>query len=198
MLLSAGKTLASTGDLTGAEVPSLITVGRDGAVFFWVYEPLPHSIQVNGHPKRTGNIPGKRRKRKAPGADLETAEAVVDEDRVSDAEVDAEAAEDDDSSSSDSDAADDSSTSESTSGSEAGQDQTSEGGQQRKSDVEGGLNPEADICKADQKEETSSRAEASRQKEVSTSGRDVDGQSQSTSYAGTAHTCVGSRVCLYA
>ena len=195
--MSAGKTLASTGDLTGAEVPSLITVGRDGAVFFWVYEPLPHSIQASGHPKRIGNIPGKRRKRKVPGAHLETAETAADEAGVSHTEVDAEAAEDDDSSTSDSDAADDSSTSESTSGSEAGQDQTSEGGQQRKSDVEDGLNTEADISKADQEAE-SSRAEASRQKEVSTSGRDEDGQDQSTSYAGTAHPCLEFGVYLYA
>ena len=179
-------------------MPSLITVGRDGAVFFWVYEPLPHSVQANGHPKRMGNIPGKRRKRKAPGGDLDTAEEAADEGGVSHAEVDPEAVEDDDSSSSDSDAADDSSTSESTSGSEAGQDQTSAGGQQRESDVEDGSNTEADISKAHEEAERSSRAEASRQKEVSTSGRDEDGQNQSTSYAGTALPCLGSRVYLYA
>ena len=154
--MSTGKTLASTGELTGADVPSLMTVGRDGAVFFWVYEPSPHNTTASAHPKRFGNIPGKRRKRKAPDADQEAAEEATNSD-VTHTDVTAEAGHDEQSSGTGSDASDDSAAAESASSSEDEEQQMPEG---------------------------SDRA-ASRQMEASTSGRQADDQHQSTSYAGT-------------
>lgn len=154
--MSPGKTLASAGELTGADVPSLMTVGRDGAVFFWVYEPLPHSTTASAHPKRFGNIPGKRRKRKAPDADPEAAEEATDGANVSHAEASTPAGDDEQSSSAESDSSDAGTAAESSS-SEDEEQQMPEG----------------------------SDGAAGRQMEASTSGRGADDQHQSTSYAGT-------------
>lgn len=64
---SAGSTVAATAALAGEDAPALITVGKDGAVFYWMYDPAP----PHAHPTPQGyaQVPGKHRKRKAPDTD---------------------------------------------------------------------------------------------------------------------------------
>ena len=58
--------MASAADLAGEEAPTLVTIGQDGAVFYWIFEaPAAGSNikqQSNGYPQ----IPNKHRKRKQP------------------------------------------------------------------------------------------------------------------------------------
>ena len=73
----AGSRVASTAELAGDEVPALFTIGRDGAVFYWMYEPPAPGSNPRGQPQGYPHIPGKHRKRKAPDTDLVKPEADV-------------------------------------------------------------------------------------------------------------------------
>lgn len=78
---SAGSTVAATAALAGEDAPALITVGKDGAVFYWMYDPAP----PNAHPTPQGyaKVPGKHRKRKAPDTDpIQPRTAATKGDRV--------------------------------------------------------------------------------------------------------------------
>lgn len=190
----AGKTLESTGELTGTEAPSLMTIGRDGAVFFWVYEALPQPMYP--HPKRFGNIPGKRRKRKAPDTDPEA----DDKDPEADGEAahtaaSIRASEDGDSSSGESDQSSDGIAVPrllSSSESEAEMDAASKGAKHKGRGTEPENSAEAAVDRSGEEAQVGEdaglegKAEANRQMQASTSGRQEDEQSQSTSYAGMA------------
>ncbi len=69
MLCSSGSTVASSAALAGEEAPALLTIGRDGAVFYWMYEGLPTSRDPQGQSQGYPHVPGKHRKRKAPDSD---------------------------------------------------------------------------------------------------------------------------------
>lgn len=182
----AGKTLASTGELTGTESPSLMTIGRDGAVFFWVYEPVP--FPVYQHPKRFGNIPGKRRKRKAPDTDLEEPEQQGSED-ADKAANSAEACDSEsDSDKSSSKEADPSKEGTDADSSSASSDSEPAGGAtaedvilQHQKAIE---TEQAHVSTAVEGSVRSSNGEADRQQQASTSDRSEGGSPQSTSYAG--------------
>lgn len=68
-LCSLGSTVASSAELAGEEVPALFTIGRDGAVFYWMYEGPAPSTDPQGQSQGYPHVPGKHRKRKAPDAD---------------------------------------------------------------------------------------------------------------------------------
>ena len=59
--------MAATADLAGEDAPALFTVGKDGAVFYWVYDPAPPNTLPT--PQGYAQVPGKHRKRKAPDTD---------------------------------------------------------------------------------------------------------------------------------
>ncbi len=69
MLCSSGSTVASSAELAGEEAPALFTIGRDGAVFFWMYEGPAPSTAPQGQSQGYPQVPGKHRKRKAPDSD---------------------------------------------------------------------------------------------------------------------------------
>ena len=69
MLCSPGSTVASSAELAGEEAPALFTIGRDGAVFFWMYEGPAPSTDPHGQSQGYPRVPGKHRKRKAPDSD---------------------------------------------------------------------------------------------------------------------------------
>ena len=69
MLWSSGSTVASSAELAGEEAPALFTIGRDGAVFFWMYEGPAPSTDPQGQSQGYPHVPGKHRKRKAPDSD---------------------------------------------------------------------------------------------------------------------------------
>lgn len=73
----AGSRVASTAELAGDEVPALFTIGRDGALFYWMYEPPAPGSNPRGQPQGYPHIPGKHRKRKAPDTDPVRPEADV-------------------------------------------------------------------------------------------------------------------------
>lgn len=166
-----------------------MTIGRDGAVFFWVYEPVP--FPVYQHPKRFGNIPGKRRKRKAPDTDPEDAEQQGPE-------AEDKAANHTEASDSESDSEESSSSKESDPPKEG----TAAASLLASADSEpaGGVAAEAENLKHQKARETeeahtstadegstrSANGEAGRQRQASTSGRSEDGSAQSTSFAGPA------------
>lgn len=56
--------MAATADLAGEDTPALFTVGKDGAVFYWMYDPAPPMSRPT--PQGYARVPGKHRKRKAP------------------------------------------------------------------------------------------------------------------------------------
>lgn len=56
--------MAATADLAGEDTPALFTVGKDGAVFYWMYDPAPPMSRPT--PQGYAHVPGKHRKRKAP------------------------------------------------------------------------------------------------------------------------------------
>lgn len=59
--------MAATADLAGEDAPALFTVGKDGAVFYWMYDPAsPNALPTS---KGYAQVPGKHRKRKAPDTD---------------------------------------------------------------------------------------------------------------------------------
>ena len=59
--------MVATADLAGEDAPALFTVGRDGAVFYWMYDPAPPGTRST--PQGYAQVPGKHRKRKAPDTD---------------------------------------------------------------------------------------------------------------------------------
>lgn len=59
--------MAATADLAGEDAPALFTVGKDGAVFYWMYDPAPPNTRTT--PQGYAQVPGKHRKRKAPDTD---------------------------------------------------------------------------------------------------------------------------------
>ena len=59
--------MAATADLAGEDAPALFTVGKDGAVFYWMYDAA--SPNIRPPPQGYAQVPGKHRKRKAPGSD---------------------------------------------------------------------------------------------------------------------------------
>ncbi|DBA78910.1 hypothetical protein WJX77_008158 [Trebouxia sp. C0004] len=67
----AGSTVASSAELAGEEAPALFTIGRDGAVFYWMYEGPAPSTNPQGQSQGYPHVPGKHRKRKAPDSDLD-------------------------------------------------------------------------------------------------------------------------------
>jgi hypothetical protein len=69
ILCSPGSTVASSAELAGEEAPALFTIGRDGAVFFWMYEGPAPSTDPHGQSQGYPRVPGKHRKRKAPDSD---------------------------------------------------------------------------------------------------------------------------------
>lgn len=175
VILYAGNKLAATGGLTGQETPSLMTIGRDGAVFFWMYEPSSLSAANVQQPKRFGNIPGKRRKRKAPDSDPEAAqEGAVDA---------VESAEAGDMMEQEADSASDNSNSSNVSSSDsgaAGEASADDASSSSSSEMDAEGSQEGGKAESDAGKPTGSR----QQKEASTSGR-YQAQ-QSTSYAGRA------------
>ncbi|KAL0036124.1 hypothetical protein WJX79_004341 [Trebouxia sp. C0005] len=97
----AGSTVASSAELAGEEVPALFTIGRDGAVFYWMYEGPAPSTDPQGQSQGYPHVPGKHRKRKAPDADPDQpAEATESATPEVAAETDSAAANDDSSDSS--------------------------------------------------------------------------------------------------
>lgn len=64
---SAGRRVAATADLAGEDAPALLTVGKDGAVFYWMYDPAPPDTHPT--PQGYAQVHGKHRKRKAPDTD---------------------------------------------------------------------------------------------------------------------------------
>ena len=63
--------MASSAELAGEEAPALFTIGRDGAVFFWMYEAPTPSTNPQGQSQGYPHVPGKHRKRKALDPDPE-------------------------------------------------------------------------------------------------------------------------------
>lgn len=63
----AGRRVAATADLAGEDAPALLTVGKDGAVFYWMYDPAPPDTHPT--PQGYAQVHGKHRKRKAPDTD---------------------------------------------------------------------------------------------------------------------------------
>lgn len=97
----AGSTVASSAALAGEEAPALFTIGRDGAVFYWMYEGPAPSTHPQGQSQGYPNVPGKHKKRKAPDSDPEQPAEATSE---AAAEADSAAADDDSNSSSSMDA----------------------------------------------------------------------------------------------
>ena len=153
----AGSRVAATADLAGEDAPALFTVGKDGAVFYWMYDAAPPNTQGYAH------IPGKHRKRKAPDTDPtqpKTAAAGGDKAAFGDKEV-GDAIEDDDVARSSGDSSGD----------------ESSGGANGRATVEVGPNPATDA--------SAEIAEDGAHMQASTSGRgNEDQQQQTLSFAG--------------
>lgn len=158
----AGSRVAATADLAGEDAPALFTVGKDGAVFYWTYDPAPPNTRPTPQ-QGYARVPGKHRKRKALGTDLiqpEAAAASGDKAAVGDKEV-GEATEDDDAVSSSSDS----------SGNE------SSGGLHGRETVEAGQSPAAGASAGNTEDGTDVQ--------TTTSGRpNEDQQQQTLSFAG--------------
>ena len=101
MFCSSGSTVASSAELAGEEAPALFTIGRDGAVFYWMYEGPAPSTHPQGQSQGYPNVPGKHKKRKAPDSDPEQPAEATSE---AAAKADSRAADDDSNSSSSMDA----------------------------------------------------------------------------------------------
>ena len=97
MLWSSGSTVASSAELAGEEAPALFTIGRDGAVFYWMYEGPAPSTDPQGQSQGYPHVPGKHRKRKAPDSDPDQPAEAIPEVAL---EADSAAADDDSNSSS--------------------------------------------------------------------------------------------------
>jgi len=83
--------VASTAELAGEEAPALVTIGRDGAVFYWMYDAPAAGTSIKAQSQGYLQVPGKHRKRQAPdtdpvqpavGAEARTAAAPATDDDV--------------------------------------------------------------------------------------------------------------------
>lgn len=90
--------MATTAELAGDNAPALITVGKDGAVFYWMYDPAPPGTDPK--PQGYAQVPGKHRKRKASDMDSAQPATAAAGDKEADDSVVSDAAEDSDHSSS--------------------------------------------------------------------------------------------------
>ena len=125
--LYTGRTVATAADLAGEDAPALITVGNDGAVFYWMYDPAPPG--TNPNPQGYAQVPGKHRKRKASDMDSMRTGTVAAGNREASDHVVSDAAEDGDHSNGGSSSGSDSNSSSSTgisSGSSSGSDEEGE------------------------------------------------------------------------
>ena len=165
----AGSRVAATADLAGEDAPALFTIGKDGAVFYWMYDAASPNMRPT--PQGYAQIPGKHRKRKAPGSDpIQPKTALVgDKAAVGDKEV-GEATEDGDRDSS----SDDSSGGESSGGSERRE-------KDGRETVEAGQSPATGA--------SAGITENSADMQTSTSGRTIEDQQQQTmSFTGEQST----------
>ena len=176
--LFAGRTVAASADLSGEEIPALFTVGKDGAVFYWMYEAAPPN--TNHTAAGYADVPGKHRKRKA--SDMDPAQPAA-------AIVSAEGPEAPDPTNTHATTGASSSDSGGGGSGDSSLDGSSDGSSDSDS-ASGAKEANENVPKAAKASQAGSGEDDVEEVLASTSGRENDAQQQSVSFAGEQHSAL--------